>query len=184
MNVLTFLLGVACAAVAILTCPLRKRGDTVVDRGKMSDRELRLHLRLIEWLLRKILVAVLGIVFKMKRGRLQLGLHLIKPKEGSMDPVVLNSEQKVLISVNPLKPNGEADPDVDVTFSSSDPSVGIEEQADGRSAFILTPAESGSAQINIQASGYDSETLDVSYSPPQKGKLNVSVGSPQSDLEA
>lgn len=100
----------------------------------------------------------------------------------ALDPIKLFADQKLLLTVMPKNEHGENDNDVDVEFSSNDASVGIEEQADGRSAFILTPAEAGSAVISIAAAGYPTETVAVSYSAPAARSLNVSVGAPQSDL--
>jgi hypothetical protein len=99
-----------------------------------------------------------------------------------LPPVKLLDTEKVLISVAPKNADGSDDASVDVSFSSSDPSVGIEEQEDGRSAFVLTPGESGSAIISVSAPGYAGESLEVSYASGAPRALNLSVGSPQSDL--
>lgn len=108
------------------------------------------------------------------------GRSLNMPHE-PLPPVVLKDSEKVLVAVAPLLANGEPDTTVDVTWESSDPSVGIEEQADGRSAYILTPGESGSATITVTAQGYESETLSVSYEPGAPRHLNLSVGTPEPD---
>lgn len=97
-------------------------------------------------------------------------------------PIVLNSEQKVTVSLAPIDAAGAADDAVDVSWASADPSVSVEESADGRSATIGSPAESGSAQVTASAPGYNSALFDVSYSPPARGELNPSVGQPESDL--
>ena len=142
------------------------------------------HFFLIEWLIRRA-TRILWMIFNQReQGRLHVGLHITVTGGTKMPniPVALNSKEKVFITINPIKPDGTEDPDVDVAFSSSDPSVGIEEQPDGRSAFILTPGESGSAAITVSAPGYAEQIVDVTYSPLVLGNLNVSVGQPQSDL--
>ena len=96
-------------------------------------------------------------------------------------PVVLKDTEKLLISVAPQLANGDPDTSVDVSFVSSDPSVGVEEQADGRSAYILTPGESGSATITASAPGYAPEDIAVSYEPGVPRSLNLSVGNPEPD---
>jgi hypothetical protein len=98
-----------------------------------------------------------------------------------LPPVVLKDTEKVLVSVAPKKPDGSDDTDVDVSFASSDASVGVEEQPDGRSAYVLTPGERGSAVITVSAPNYADETLSISYEPGAKGSLNLSVGSPEPD---
>lgn len=163
--------------------PHNKR-DEVAQSNR--DREHHRHLLLIEWLIRRA-TRVLWLIYNRKpKGQLAIGFHITTAGGKPMkDPIVvppLTSEQKVLITINPIKPTGESDPDVDVSFSSSDPSVGIEEQPDGRSAYIQTPGESGSARITVSAPGYEEQPVDVTYAPPVKGELNVTIGQPESDL--
>lgn len=156
------------------------------ERRKVDSHQTQ-HFRWIE----KMLAAVLFILMHRageKKRRLNLNIREFHGKQRgtkmALPPVVLKDSEKVLISVSPQLASGEADTAVDVAFASSDPSVGIEEQADGRSAYILTPGERGTAQITVTAPGYADETLDVSYEPGTPRSLNLSVGNPVSDLDA
>jgi hypothetical protein len=96
------------------------------------------------------------------------------------DPIKLLPTEKVLLSSTPIK-DGADDTSVDISWSSSDPSVGIEEQEDGRSAYVTTPLDAGSGEITASAPGYEDEIFPVSYAAPVPGKLNVTVGVPVSD---
>lgn len=98
-----------------------------------------------------------------------------------LPPVVLKDTEKVLLSVAPMKADGSPDADVDVSWASDSADVGIEEQADGRSAYALTPGERGAAVITVTAAGYSAETISISYEPGAPRLLNLSVGSPEPD---
>ena len=99
----------------------------------------------------------------------------------ALPPVVLKDTEKVLLSVAPLLASGEPDTSVDVSWVSSDASVVIEEAAEGRSAFALTPGERGAATITVSAQGYSDEVIQISYEPGAPRSLNLSVGSPEPD---
>ena len=98
------------------------------------------------------------------------------------------SNKKTPITLSPAYTDASGavvpDPDAIVTVTSSDPSVGVEQDANGQ-WWITTPGDSGAATITISAQSpnadYESAALDFSYGPPIAGQLNVSIGSDVSD---
>jgi hypothetical protein len=105
-------------------------------------------------------------------------------KMATLAPIKMLDVEKVLLSVAPQKADGTADDTVTVTWTSSDPSqVGVEPSTtdNGRSCYALTPLETGSATITVAATGYTSDTVDISYAPGTPGTLNLSAGNPTLD---
>lgn len=90
--------------------------------------------------------------------------------------------QKVVLQVAPQMANGEPSSPT-VTWTSDDPSVGINVSADTFSCEVTTPLERGAANITAYVPGYETEIQPIAYSPGLPGKLNMSVGTPVSDLE-
>jgi hypothetical protein len=154
----------------------------------MNEHGEQRELREIVALLRLVLAAIEGSTCKCRSTkRLKLGFKILKGGSNVANtPITLNSDQKEAINVAPLLADGSPDLAAQVSFSSSDPSVGLDAVvADGAgnySAFILTPGQSGAATITVSAPGYDSESVDVSYAPLVARKLNISFGQPVSDL--
>ena len=97
-------------------------------------------------------------------------------------PLTMSDVQKVLLSVNPLKPDGTPDP-VEVAWKSSDPAqVGLEPVVgDSHQCYATTPLDAGKANVTASAPGYDDEVQPIVYASGQKRKLNLSAGSPEPD---
>jgi hypothetical protein len=143
------------------------------------DPALRHELNHIRDLLERIIKA-LG----SKGSTLNLQIRAVYGKVSrtmALAPLVLLDTEKVLLSVAPLLADGTPDTSVTVSWVSSDPSVGIEVQADSRSAFALTPNDSGAATVTASASGYTSESVAISYAPGVPRALNLSAGNPVPD---
>lgn len=102
-----------------------------------------------------------------------------------MPPIHMFDTEKVQLTVSPVKPNGEPDENVVVTWASSAPDqVGVEPIGDlGHSCWVTTPLDTGSATITVDAPGYNPSTVDVSYEPGIPRELNLQVGTPIPDVE-
>jgi hypothetical protein len=70
-----------------------------------------------------------------------------------LPPLALLDTEKVLLSVAPQNADGTPDTTTTVSWASSDPSVGLDVQADTRSAFALTPLDKGGATVTVSAPG-------------------------------
>ena len=138
----------------------------------------------IKELLCKVLHALLNPPGPTGQDVLNLNIREIHGRSNAkmaLDPILLLDTEKILLSVAPQKADGTPDDSVTVSWSSSDLSVGLEVQADSRSAFALTPGETGAATITVSAPGYTTETVDISYKPGEPRSLNLSAGTPVSD---
>ena len=112
-------------------------------------------------------------------------------------PQLLDVE-KVLLSTMPRKADGTIDVGAVNTWTSSDPSVGIEvgtgtfDFDDGTNGtvtcpgsfncFALTPGDSGSGTVTSKIPGYEDVAFTITYAPGVPRSQNPSVGQPVSDI--
>ena len=124
----------------------------------------------------KIKQLIINIFTGNAKRRVRIGaLHMELP------PISMQSNNKVQLSATLLKPDGSEDTTTQLSWSSSDPSVGLEVSDDTKSAWVTTPAESGDAIITVSAHNYESDTIHVTYTPFVPGKINLTVGTPVED---
>lgn len=112
--------------------------------------------------------------------------------------IELVETEKVLLSAAPALPDGTPDPNVVLSWTSSNPSqVGVDIPANvpdteppipntnNHVAWATTPLANGSAVISIKAQGgaqvYEEVLQPVTYTAAVPGSLNVSGGVPVSD---
>ena len=103
-----------------------------------------------------------------------------------LPPIKMFDVEKILLAVSPVAADGTVDETVSVEWSSSNPeAVQIEVIPDtnGRQVWALTPLDSGSSNISVTAKGYDTDEVMIEYLPFVPGKLNMSAGTPVSDIE-
>lgn len=102
-----------------------------------------------------------------------------------LSPIKLIDTEKVLLSTSPQTSDGNPY-EGPLTWGSSDPAaVAIEPDpaTNGRTAWALTPLETGSATITVSAPGVRTAKVDISYAPPAVGEMNLSAGTPVVDTE-
>jgi hypothetical protein len=87
----------------------------------------------------------------------------------------------VLLSTSPTDQDGNPTSVIPVWTSSNPEQVGLEVSEDGLTAWALTPLLEGSAIITVSATGFQSATIEISYSEPIPGQLNLSAGTPITD---
>lgn len=95
--------------------------------------------------------------------------------------LTMTDVQQVTLQVAPLDADGNPIA-LNVTWTSSDPSVGLVVSEDTLSCLVTTPFERGAANVTASAPGRESEIQPIAYGPGVPGKLNMSVGTPVSDL--
>jgi hypothetical protein len=112
-------------------------------------------------------------------------------------PQLLDVE-KVLLSTMPRKADGTVDVNAVNTWTSSDPSVGVEvgtgtfdfdDGANGTvtcpgsfNCFALTPGTNGAGTVTSKIPGYEDVDFTITYAPGVPRSQNPSVGQPVSDL--
>lgn len=135
---------------------------------------------MLQWLRRLIRLLLCG---EGPVPQLRLRLVAISGRTPHMvHPIITMTDvEQVTLAVSPTDAAGNPIA-LNVTWESSDPSVELVPSNDTLSCLCKTPLSQGAANVTATAPGHEPEIQPIAYHPAVPGRLNMTVGTPVSDL--